>query len=50
MELSDVAVWLGANWEYIVMAVTGIVALTPTDKDDNIWARVKNVLGKLLGK
>lgn len=39
--------WLVSNWEFIAMIITGIVALTPTDNDNNAWERVKNLVGKI---
>lgn len=48
--LSETWEWFVVNWPYIVMVVGGVVALTPTEKDDNVWARVKNVVGKYMKK
>lgn len=38
------------NWELIALAITVVVAVTPTEKDNNIWSRVKNVLGAYVSK
>lgn len=32
------------NWEIIALIVTGIVALTPTEKDNTVWDRAKNII------
>lgn len=36
------------NWESIALAIGVIVAITPTEKDNNVWSRVKNLLGKFM--
>ena len=34
----------------LLVIVTAIAAVTPTEKDDSVVARVKNLVGKLTGK
>ena len=41
--------WLSLGNAILVLAAA-IVALTPTEKDDNVVARIKNVFAKYLGK
>lgn len=45
---TDIINWISANWDGIFMAVAGVIAaasavaaLTPTQADDNIVAKVK---------
>lgn len=40
--------FVAQNWELIALAISAIVAITPTEKDDNVWKRVKNLLGKFV--
>ena len=46
--------WITQNWNdvlavigAVILAVTGIVKLTATDKDDTVWAKVLKVLSAL---
>ena len=46
--------WITQNWNdvlavigAVILAVTGIVKLTSTDKDDTVWAKVLKVLSAL---
>lgn len=48
--------WILNNGDNVVMAVSAlialasaVVALTPTEKDDNIMGRVVNIWGKVKG-
>ena len=38
--------WVSAHWLELTALVSTVVALTPTEKDDHVWDRIKNVLNK----
>lgn len=46
--VSLVLTWLADNWEAIGAAAAAIVAITPTDHDNTVVDRVRNLGRKLL--